>query len=90
MKVKTLILVILILGINNGFSQEYKFSPIYKTIIAPEKGKRLLKQCSRMTPRKIKRFWAPSTSEIEILEKIMELHWRDKGSRSVKSHEPQT
>src|ERR1035437_4057069 len=50
----TLLLVFSVLGITNSYAQGNKYVPDISTIITLDKGKDLLHQCSRSTPKKVK------------------------------------
>jgi hypothetical protein len=51
------------------YGQKDTFKPIYSAIISPGKGKKLLDQCSRLTPTGIQRFEKLNKQEIGLLEK---------------------
>ncbi|NVN95768.1 MAG: hypothetical protein HXX18_10850 [Bacteroidetes bacterium] len=62
------ILLILVFAIIfKSYSQEV-FIPKYFTVISKEKGKQMLNQCSRATPRKVKKFFNLTQNEIQKLD----------------------
>jgi hypothetical protein len=50
-----------------SYSQEAKFVPMISTIIAPDKGKEMLRQPSRPTPGKIQKFFTLTPGAIDTL-----------------------
>ena len=61
-------LVLLIINPSKLQSQEYFFKPDISGILSLEDGKKVLDQCSRSTPRKVKSFFVITNTEIEKLE----------------------
>lgn len=52
----------------NVSSQSQKFVPAHSAILSSEKGTALLKQCSRPTPSKVKRYFDLTAADIQALE----------------------
>jgi hypothetical protein len=63
-----LILFILVVGRHPGECQNLNFTPTSKFVFDSIHGAALLNQCSRSVPKKVKRFWAPTQKDIELLE----------------------
>jgi hypothetical protein len=53
---------------NTVCGQSKYFKPKYSTVLELTKGKKLLLQCSRETPKNISEYWNPTNTEIEDLE----------------------
>ena len=50
-------------------AQDYSYKPEYSTVLDSTFGKVLLHQCSRATPKSVKKNWNPTKDDIEKLEK---------------------
>ncbi|NVO10807.1 MAG: hypothetical protein HXX16_12645 [Bacteroidales bacterium] len=68
LRITGLLIVFMILGIMNSYSQKNNFTPEYSTIILSNKGKELLNQCSRAVPEKIENYYDLTANEIQKLE----------------------
>src|ERR1035437_2030880 len=64
----TLLLVFSVLGITNSYAQGNKYVPDISTIITLDKGKDLLHQCSRSTPKKVQEFFNLTQKDIVTLQ----------------------
>lgn len=49
--------------------QDNSYKPKYSTTLDLSKGERLLRQCSRWTPKNISEYWIPTENDIARLEK---------------------
>lgn len=49
-------------------AQDYSYKPEYCSILKADKGKELLKQCTRCTPKEVTGFWDLAQPEVEKLE----------------------
>lgn len=63
------IIILLTVLVTSGFTQDNSYKPGYSTTLDSSKGERLLKQCSRGTPKNISGYWTPTQNDIERLEK---------------------
>jgi hypothetical protein len=65
---KMRILIVLIVFVISGHTQNYELIPEYKVILEKSLGNDLIEQCSRSTPEDIDEFYNITNEEIEILE----------------------
>ncbi len=65
---KALIILLTFLA-TSRFTQVNSHTPKYSTILEPTNGERLLRQCSRGTPKNISGYWTLNKSDIETLER---------------------
>ncbi|HEY0653363.1 MAG TPA: hypothetical protein VGD65_09555, partial [Chryseosolibacter sp.] len=54
--------------VTSGFTQDNYYQPKYSTILDSSKGERLLRQCSRGTPRDISAYWTPTEKDVQKIE----------------------
>jgi hypothetical protein len=63
-----LIIFLSLLSSNSLNAQDYSFKPKYFAILKSDKGKELMNQCTRCTPKDISMFWDLTQSDLENLE----------------------
>lgn len=68
MKKQVLVLVALMVSLDVGYTQDYQYQPDFVGLVPTDMGRRVLRQCSRSTPTKVRAFFTPSSEEIESLE----------------------
>jgi hypothetical protein len=70
-------IILLTVLVTSGFAQDNSYKPRYSTILDSSMGERLLKQCSRATPKDISEYWSPTRKDVQVIEarfkKVMEL-----------------
>jgi len=63
-----LLIILSVFFITNAYSQGYKFVPELSSIILPVKGKEMLHQCSRSTPKRVQEFFILTQGQVDTLE----------------------
>lgn len=63
-----IVLTVLLASFNVGYTQDNQYRPDYFGIVSVNEGKRVLRQCSRSAPTKVRSFFIPSSEELESLE----------------------
>jgi hypothetical protein len=63
-----IVVILMIMGITNSQAQNNKFVSDITTIITQDKGKELLRQCSRPAPKKVQEYFNLAQKDVDTLQ----------------------